>query len=287
MKYFERVIQLVERYSSFALPVKLAIGCLITLIAGTGLGFVAEFAAYSWAIYNGLRPPVEGIPYLKPVVTALTVATIFCAALAYLVIHFVAAILINHVDQALKLDRVFWKYVRKPDGALTADELLNKHRNLSFKRAVMASLIITAAAMLLFIGCMALVGQIFTRYELIIFCFATFLALIFAWHRNVRYWISVGGLFVTLVLVPASFYHAPSYGLLLQYLGFGGGIPVQLTVVEDPGTGQQRKSITGLLLLRTTTAVLIYEEDAERVREIPIQQVLYIDRTAAGLRLNK
>lgn len=71
------------------LPLRVLVYACTAFIAGPGfLGFISEYATYVYAMRVGVRPPVEGIPYLSATVTiasvaiALSVSLVFYATLA-------------------------------------------------------------------------------------------------------------------------------------------------------------------------------------------------------------
>jgi hypothetical protein len=88
-----------QGYGALVFPLRLAVGGFVTLVAGTWLGFVAEYAAYRWAIYYGMRPPLEGIPYLKVAVTGLSVCILFGGAIVYALVHLAASAILRHIER--------------------------------------------------------------------------------------------------------------------------------------------------------------------------------------------
>ena len=67
----------IERYLSWSLPVRLAVGVFASAVGGFGLGLISEYAAYRYAIHIGIRPPFEGIPYLRVSIASLTFIALF------------------------------------------------------------------------------------------------------------------------------------------------------------------------------------------------------------------
>ena len=87
--------ELVAPYLDLALAVKLAVGALIGLIAGPGLlGYVSEYATYWFAFHEGIRPPLEGIPYLRTAVTTSSFALALLSALAFIVALLAASLVV-------------------------------------------------------------------------------------------------------------------------------------------------------------------------------------------------
>ena len=66
----QRLQMLGKRILENAVPLKLAVGAILGIVTGPGLlGFLSEYATYRYSLYYGLRPPLEGIPYLRAAVT--------------------------------------------------------------------------------------------------------------------------------------------------------------------------------------------------------------------------
>ncbi len=69
---------------SYTLPIKVIFGFLLTALGSASvLGLLSEFAVYNYALVNGFRVPVEGIPYLKPTVTLISLVAIGVALLGF------------------------------------------------------------------------------------------------------------------------------------------------------------------------------------------------------------
>jgi hypothetical protein len=63
--------ELWDKYAGLVFPLKLLIGTVLGIALGPGfVGLLSEYATYYYAIDLGIRPPLEGIPYLKSAVTA-------------------------------------------------------------------------------------------------------------------------------------------------------------------------------------------------------------------------
>lgn len=275
-------------YLGYALPIRLAIGGLITLIAGTGFGFIAEYAAYSWAIYYGIRPPLEGIPYLKVAVTGLTVVIFFGGAIIYFLVHLAAGSLLN---QASGLLNKLSGYERTIDNLLSARESLNVTNMMleKFKSLRLATaLLVSIGVALLFAALHTILwyfqkAQSTSGFELLGICTVIVLSLLLLWNKDSQTWFAIISVLVLTIGVPLAFFHVDSYSKLLRVLGYGGGLPIIVVVVEDTGGNRERTQVDGFLLLRTTSALLVYEPMRDRVREISLQQVLFLDHVARPL----
>lgn len=59
---------------------------IITITSGSTLvGFASEFATYSYALSIGMRPPVEGVPYLQTIIFALTISISILVGLFFVI----------------------------------------------------------------------------------------------------------------------------------------------------------------------------------------------------------
>lgn len=76
---------------SYSLPAKLVLGFVFTAFGSAGvLGLLSEFAVYSYALDEGVRLPVEGIPYIRPTVTFVSLVMLFAAACGFVVVYLFA-----------------------------------------------------------------------------------------------------------------------------------------------------------------------------------------------------
>jgi hypothetical protein len=283
-----RFSDLLRRYFEYALPIRLAIGGVITLIAGTGFGFIAEYAAYSWAIYYGIRPPLEGIPYLKIAVTGLTAVIFFGGAALYFFAHAAAGALLNYVSAVHRkisgYEKTLDRLLSAPESSHVSDWMLEKFKSLSFTAALLTSASISFG----FVALIALISHFQnlppkTAAENSGLFLLLLLGLLLLWNKNSQTWFAIISVFILTIGVPAAFFHVDSYSRLLRLLGYGGGLPIIVVVVEDPGSNRDRTQVDGYLMLRTTSALLVYEPAKNRIREISLQQVLFLDHAARPL----
>jgi preprotein translocase subunit SecE len=281
----QRVVDALRRYSTFAFPIRLMIGAVVTVVAGTGLGFIAEYASYSWAIYYGIRPPLEGIPYLKLAVSALTIAIFLGGALLYVAIHFAAGALLGYANVMFRqLDfyaGLVEKIAPKSGAKSIRGAMFARLRTLKATHAV-AFAIFTAGAT--FIGCRYLPSPMREDpYFSSLISTSTFVLVLMLWNTRTQAWIALLAVVGLIAALPLSFFHVDFYSKLLRTLGYGGGLPVSVTVVEDPDSDRKRTVVEGFLMLRTTSAILLFDSKQSHIREIPLQQVLFIDHAAVRL----
>lgn len=285
---FQHLVRLAHKFGALAFPIRLLIGAFVTLIAGSGLGIVAEYAAYRWALYYGIRPPLEGIPYLKLAVTGLTIFIFAAGAAVYTLIYILASAILERMETFIRSFSSYARILGRASPRLIfirrTFKLMPLYRRLSFASAFLTSvifgLLVLAAHYLVqfFSG-----GQELNLLENIGVFTLALLASLLIWDRNVRVWLALISTAVFTVAVPTSFFHIDIYSNILRTLGYGGGLPITITVAEDKSATQDRTKVTGHLMLRTTTSLILFEPLEERVREIPLQHVLFIDHSARPL----
>ena len=92
------------KYLGLALPIRLLLGGVISGLGGSGLvGFLSEYAAYSYAVFYGIRPPLEGIPYLRVAVTTATLVVFMGSAALFLLVVAFARFLILYGYHVVRL----------------------------------------------------------------------------------------------------------------------------------------------------------------------------------------
>lgn len=112
--------------------------------------------------------------------------------------------------------------------------------------------------------------------------FTTMLFLL-AWNPDSRVWISLGAVAIFLIIGPLLLFDIEVYGRLLRTIGYGGGLDVSIAISDEKANTEQMAIIQGSLLLRTSGALLLYQPEERRIREIPLEHVTYIDHTAEGI----
>jgi hypothetical protein len=265
-----------QGYGALVFPLRLAVGGFVTLVAGTWLGFVAEYAAYRWAIYYGMRPPLEGIPYLKVAVTGLSVSILFGGAIVYVLVRLAANTLLQYVERA---PGAFGDF-----GQAVVDAFLEFYRNFSVGAVLAISFTV---------ACLVGIGVYITQYierndfpvltDAIGVALLSFFSMLLLWNRNVGVWLAFLAVAAVTIIIPVALFSVTVYDNLLRFLGYGGGLPVVVTVVEDPKEAHSRTELNGFLMLRTNSALLLFEPEKARIREIPLQQVLFLDHNAVPL----
>lgn len=270
----EKINKAWKIYGDWGLPFRLIIGACVTLVAGTGLGFFAEYAAYSWAIYYGVRPPLEGIPYLKLAVTGLTVFILLGGAITFVVIEFFANRILQWAELQLESLSITGKIEKVTKGGR---ELYQK---VSLVTALAVSLAIAIAVPLIIYSIGISDNDSNKTQQLILAGIFSFVVMLLLWDKRVPRILALSGVTAFIIIIPFSFFNVNVYNYILRELGYGGGLPVQITIIGEATENSQRTNLDAYLMLRTTTSILIYESPAERIREIPLSQILFLDHKA-------
>jgi hypothetical protein len=135
--FIGQIRRLLGSYSALGLPIRLALSGVVGAISGSGLlGFLSEYATYSYAIRYGLRVPVEGAPYLGSAVSAISLSMALTAVIFFLVLYFVAkfsVVLSERAFSGAKYLQVMYLFLR----SITLKDLL---RSISSKDYVWVAL---------------------------------------------------------------------------------------------------------------------------------------------------
>jgi hypothetical protein len=278
------------------LVVRLLISALASAVAGGYLGVLAEYGAYWYAYHYGIRPPLEGIPYIGLAVAGLTFAVLVGAALAFAVIYVSAEILLLVIHLQLKQGERTLTFVKRfvPDSlresleeAETLVDFHNVIRSLSLGRIVLLALVLGA-----FVGGVVAVvlwrASEFNLIPALIAGLLTGVIILLEWNRLVGVWLAIAAVGALLIVGPLLVFNVEWYGAALRELGYGGGVPVTVVLApSDNEANEQRpaeskdrasRKIRGALMLRTTEALILFDTTERIIREVPLDRVQHIDQ---------
>ena len=248
-----------------ALVMRVAIGLIITLVAGPGLvGFLSEYATYRYAIAQGIRVPAEGVEYLRASVFLIALTIGLAVTSVYVIAWFMAVALRRFAKAFLK-------------------------RNMFRTRGTQSALLyFMAVTCLAFVIVMAndLFGQPITdalglpRQRLsgwgvtvgvayILICLAVFFRIAPSGATVAATLVSTASYLAMLIAL----FHVPLHGQFLRALRYGGGTHVRITL-----TDHRAAPLEGALLLRTRhAAILRPPAHGVRSQEILIDRIEFID----------
>ena len=103
-----------EVFRAWSLPRRILVSILVGFIAGPGLiGFLSEYATYLYALGADVRPPVEGIPYLRASVTLFSMTLATLVGLIFWLARGVVGLLVGQVILAIegyaRLPKELWR----------------------------------------------------------------------------------------------------------------------------------------------------------------------------------
>ena len=251
------------------------------------IGFLSEYATYNYAIQLGLRPPLEGIPYLKTAVTAGSLFLTVVVAVIFLISRFVALAIAEQIANYLRkisgLVNSILRLIRKITFGLIEipsyehREAISKLKSFSPKLAILFSLIVAIG---FFLGL-----YIFFRIEgdpdaFKIGAFTgiyILIALLTTWSKKAVWWVSISSAILFYAFSFILLFNVNYYSEFLRFVGYGGGSQVTISFKEDESISDDY-----YMLLRTTESLICMSKNASTITEIPIGKVHKISYKISG-----
>lgn len=287
--------QLLERAKGvlpWSIPIKLMLSALLGILGGAGLlGYLSEYATYNYAIFYGFRPPLEGIPYLRPAVAFGSLFLLLSGALVFALIALALRTFVWYFDALPRIASLPLRLLgaRTERHEWRMGNLLNSIRRRPTWQVLLFSAMLPAAV----IGLFAAMDVAIPRDRsvraiddagFLVFMSVYLLAIALAVLRpNTIWWTAI---LVTVVYFGACVYllFTPTkYSEFLRLLGYGGGISVRIELRDDKG-GLNSDAGVQQLMLRTTEAVILYDRSRGSFSEIPRDQVHRIVHDVGGMR---
>lgn len=272
-QYFNRIIEIIKKIAPFTFPMKLVIGYLITALGSASvIGFLSEFATYTYAVDNGFRLPVEGIPYLKPTISFISLIIIFTStfafALAYIFVR-TSAFILNSPEYIIKIPINIAKRILKHDSdiKLNIQETLN---DVGATKALIITMIASSLAtgMLYYLFKGTNISNHWWLYCL--FFIAIFSTYLSAFNKlYVKYIASIISV-LSVIAVIALMFNPSVYSKFLFATGFGGEIPT--TLYTD---SEAEKTISGNLLIKSNETYFLKNID-NSIIEYPTKNVIKV-----------
>jgi len=245
------------------------------------IGFLSEYATYAYALRIGIRPPLEGIPYLSATVTAGSLFIALSAAIVFMLTRMVAAriagriiTLFRNVSESTNKIAVIFELLFKIKITKTEhEELIEKIKSVSIKNALILSLVVSLGAGLIvyLVDTHIAVNNKSDPLEAAIFVSVfSFVAFLTLWRESAIWWVAIGA---SICFYALSFYLILSishYSTFLRVVGYGGGSKVTVETLLNSG---EIGSAEYYLLLRTSESLIALEADKVTVIEIPISKV--------------
>lgn len=281
----------IRAITPWSIPLKLVVSALLGVFGGAGLlGFISEYATYNYAIYFGIRPPLEGIPYLRAAVAFASLFLLLSGALVFAVIVFSLRSFAWYIDA---IPRLFAFSLRLFGLDAKRSEQRHGHALAALRarplwQLVLGSLLLTVLllAVLMFAGHPNVVtGRSEFDESMLkgVLAVQTFIVVLAVAKPSSIWW---NAIVVTVAYFATCIYILFSplkYSELLRILGYGGGLSVRLEL-RDSSASRDFDPDSHQLMLRTNEAVIIYDRNRGTFSEIPREQVHRIVHDSGGMR---
>ena len=241
-------MKIIDNFLSMSLPWRVVLMLLMMFLAGPALiGLISEYATYWYAIKEGVRPPVEGIPYLSASVTFTSLVLALSVSLTFFLSRLVVGYLVGNVitsfggyaqipSLAVKFLKKFFEFDSNPFDK--AFEQINSIPNEFKKIKPKIILLVTILASAITFGISY--WQLHDNEQVIkfsIFISAYFVIIILTlWRKAVMQIVSFIIAIAFYVFSISLLFNHQYYSKFLSFTGFGGGesITIQLKDNEAP-----------------------------------------------------
>lgn len=301
--HLDQSLAYIKRVLPWTISLKLGLGALLGAVGGAGiLSYLTEYATYSYAIHYGIRPPLEGVPYLKVAVgfgsfflllTGAVVLTLTVMALRAFVWVFSYAVAFGYVflknivqkirswkfEFLMELKRSFAAYRKNLD--LSANSSASSHE-VFVRVCTMVLLAIAGVQSRLFGDDDSLKSDAAS----IAYSFGYFyllMATLVVDRPKLAWWFAIGSTLTYFAICIGAMFMPTQYSSFLRLVGYGGGLPVAVSMRDDP-TESQSKGENFYLMLRTNESFVVMNAQKNKFTEIPRDQVRSISHADGGLR---
>jgi hypothetical protein len=269
-------VSLISRYLELSLPLKIFAAAVAGAIAGPGLlAFMSEYAAYTYALTVGVRPPVEGVPYLSATVALISLILALFASFVFLTTRWIFALIgAQAIDVIGKISPILDQGLQnyRDNGGkffekLSVAEAISSIKKLSFLQ-------VTCLAAGFSLGIWFFTKKtsgfgILDNVEGFAFAFAFYasIAIFSLWNRAFAWFVAVLAVILFYFFSIKALFNTEGHAFFLKTIGYGGGVPV---IVEYEGDRSQEKLN---LAIRTTTSLMGTPNASGEYVEIPLHRV--------------
>lgn len=264
--------KIILRFLALPVAARLGLSLLGSVIGGLGVGIISEYAAYSYALNIGFRPPFEGIPYLRATVGAFAVLLLLGLFTAFTLVYYAIGVPLAFVKRSFEsvaehirtwavsdeeyvkqdfatikeyLDSRLWKTVEKFYGM----DFSPVRESFARGDNSLASLV--------------LMGDALKQSKYL--------------NPAIPIWLASLAGVLAVVGLCVGLFHTETYRKVLCTMDYGGHIPVTLQVRND---GAPRADLDhGELVLRSELTITIW--NGSIYREYPLESVRAIDYPAS------
>jgi hypothetical protein len=243
-------MRIIEWFLNLTLPWRILLSAMMVFLGGPALiGFLSEYATYWYAINRGVRPPVEGIPYLSATVTFASLSIVLAVSIAFYLSRIIVRYFIGNVvvsfDGYIKLPSMVLKMLKRLisfeskslDRTINqVDGITDKIRSVSPKSIIILSIVIS----------LIVFGLTYWRFSVIedakalegaiaisVYSIALILSL---WRQVVMQFIAFVSVVFFYVFSVSLLFNQDYYSEFLKVTGFGGGqvVFINLKDKSDP-----------------------------------------------------
>ena len=290
--FLERAVNFAREVLPWSLPLKLIISALLGALGGASLlGYLSEYATYSYAIFYGFRPPLEGIPYLKATVTLGSLALLATGAAVFVL----SILLVKALLWSLEWFLLGFGIVKNRLPTQVAKSAIDfGHVVKRLRERPMWQVILAATTISIFFGLLAygealLLNRIPQPEPLPPLQFAValatygFIVTLAISRAAAGWWLAAISTLIYFVVWAIILFSPTKYSQFLRMVGYGGGIPVTL---ELSGIEQNKKIQPEryYLMIRTTDALIVFDAAENSFVEFSRGQVTRITHPSGGFR---
>lgn len=279
----------------WSIPLRLAVGSILGILGGAGLlGYLSEYATYLYAIRLGIRPPLEGIPYLRPAISLGSVAILLSAAVVFLLGVLLLKLTITLIESYLEglksLLELPMRLRIRADGVEAPEmndlKILENYRGRPLWWVALFSIGVGLGFGLfayIIAALDATNNRSLSHIGAIVAIFAygaaiTLLLLRPGWV----YWIITIATTVYFFCWIYFLFSQKPYSSFLKFIGYGGGLPV-VVELQNESSIVGEKSHKYFLALRTTEAIIVYDKNTSQFIEISRDKLQRLTHDSGGL----
>lgn len=283
----------IRRTVVWSFPIKLALSGLIGALGGSSLlGIFSEYANYFYAMSYGIRPPIEGIPYLKASVTLISLALLTSGAIlfAFTILLFKwFAISTNSLSRGIRISLTKGKgsFFRRLSTSIKRNDVTRVFKEKPWWFRCLGSFVTGAIiygvfeAFQLFFPPRPSIADTINIITAAYTVFACIAFITITQPSSIK-WVAT---LTTLAYFSAwlIFLFTPNYySHFLRLVGYGGGLPVSIELREK-STSDLSMDKNLHLIIRTTEAFILLNDSTNQFIEIPKDQIRSIRHSTGGL----
>lgn len=273
-------MRIIEWFLNLTFPWRILLSAMMVFLSGPALiGFLSEYATYWYAINKGVRPPVEGIPYLSATVTFASLSIVLTASIAFYLSRAIVRYFIGNVVASFegytKLPSMILKLLKRlfsfESESLnrTIDHvggITDKIRSVSPKGIIILSMVIALSVFGISYWRLSVAqdGKVLEGATAIsIYAIALILSL---WRQFIMKLIAFLSVVLFYVFSVSLLFNQTYYSEFLKLTGFGGGQVISINL-KDQSTPVEME-----LILRSKDWFIGFSENGENL-EIPKESV--------------